>query len=84
MTRDPITGSLTGGKDMKESQAYPEGYGIEVAAAYKDYVDNVAEELDNSECSSDEESLVDKDQWLDSGLHKTCEWLRLPSDAMAM
>ena len=84
MTRDAITGSLTGGKDMKESQAYPEGYGIEVAAAYKDHVDNVAEELFDSESSSDEESLVQKDQWLDSGLHKTCEWLQLPIDAMAM
>ena len=62
MTRDPITGAMTGGRDMKESQAYPEGYGLAVAAAYNTCVDTVAEEVADSECSSDEDSLVETRQ----------------------
>ena len=84
MTRDPITGSLTGGKDMKGSQAYPEGYGLEVAAAYKNYVDTVPDELADSECSSEEGDLLEKDAWVDSGIHEVCDWLGLPSTTMAM
>ena len=84
MVKDPITGALSGGRDMKESQAYPVGYGEEVASAYKNHLDTVTEVLADSECSSDEANMVATDQWLDTGLHKTCEWLELPSDAMAM
>ena len=84
MTRDPITGSLTAGKDIKGSQAYPEGYGLEVAAAYKNYVDTVPDELADSECSSGEGDLLEKDAWVDSGIHEVCDWLGLPSSTMAM
>ena len=45
MTRDHITGAMTGRRDMKESQAYPAGCGRAVAAAYKTCVDTVAEEV---------------------------------------
>ena len=84
MVKDPITGALSGGKDVKESQAHPEGYGVEVASAYKQHLDTPELLADFSESSSDEENMQAADPWMDAGLRKSCEWLELPHDAMAM
>lgn len=84
MKRDPITGALSGGKDMKGSQEYPQGYGEAVASSYKNHVDTVADEVASSESSSDEEDSVELDSWADAGLGEVCAWVGLPSNTMAM
>ena len=78
MTKDPISGALTGGKDMKSSQEYPEEYGRCVASAYKDHIACMPDEVADSE-SSNEDCTADLDPWSDAGLGEVCEWLELPT-----
>ena len=78
MTKDPISGALTGGKHLKASQECPVEYGREVAAAYKSHLESVPDEVAGSEASSEEEDMADLDSWADAGLGEVCEWLGLP------
>ena len=80
MTRCPITGALSGGRDMKASQAYPVEYGRVVAASYKTHIDKTPEELPDSETSSEEDCMADRDSWADAGVCEVCDWLGVPSN----
>ena len=78
-----MTGATTGGADLKESQAYPEEYGRQVALAWQSHWDLVHVESDGDEESSDEENLTEEDPWSDAQLWSVCDWLGLPADRMA-
>ena len=82
-SKDPVTGQTTGGTDLKESQAYPEEYGRQVAKAWKEHWEIVQVDSDSEEESSDEETLIEKDSWSDAKLAPVCDWLGLPIDKMA-
>ena len=79
MIKDPISGALTGGKDLTSSQAYPVECGREVAAAYKSHIESLPDEVAVSEASFEEEAMADLDSWADAGLGEVCEWLGLPA-----
>ena len=82
VTQDPITGQITGGRDLKKTQEYPAGYGDAVSSAFEQRVVDVDSEDDDG----DDDDLQDlaRDDWEDAGLKGVCAWLRLPHDRMVV
>ena len=81
--KDPVTGAVAGGSGLKESQAYPEEYGQQVAKVWSEHWDLVEVESDADEESSDEETFTEKDSWSDAKLADVCDWLGLPVNQLA-
>ena len=78
---NPVTGSVSGGCDLKAAQAYPAGYGEAVAI----WFDDERGETDPiSESDSDEENagvhMEATDMWLDTGLRTVCAQLKVTHD----
>ena len=78
---NPVTGSVSGGCDLKATQAYPAGYGEAVAT----WFDDEQRETDSiSEYDSDEGNACARmeaaDMWLDTGLRTVCAQLKAPHD----
>ena len=81
--KDPVTGQVSGSADLKESQAYPEEYGKQLAKAWSEHWELVEVDSDADEESSDEETFTEKDSWSDATLADVCDWLGLPVNQIA-
>ena len=83
-TRDEMTGAVTGGKDLKKSQAYPVEYGQAVQAAFSRHdVEVIDSDGDQSDGTVDED-LCTLDPWADAGMVELCQWLGVPADRLVL
>ena len=74
-------GSVSGGSDLKISQAYPREYAEEVIKLFDEHLRAPAE-IDSDSDDSDIADDVECDNWEDAGLDRVCKWLDLPSDRL--
>ena len=76
-------GGVSGGADLKETQAYTKEYGEQVLVTYLQWKRQAQTIVDEGIV---DERIVDAEQaqtdvhWKDAGLHEVCDWLGLPSD----
>ena len=78
VTKDPDTGAVTGGKDLKGTQEYPREYGEQVAENWLKFQLR-SETLDESHDEL-EMPAFGQDTWQDTSLDEVCQLLRIPSD----
>ena len=81
--RDEMTGQVTGGKDLKSSQAYPVNYGLEVQEAFSQH-DMEIDTSSEASASTVDEQLCVEDLWLDAGMEELCRWVGVPYDRLVL
>ena len=84
VTKDPVTGAVTGGSDLKGTQEYPRDYGSAVAEQWLQWQQR-AETLDVDVDETHEELKMPafgKDTWQDTSLDAVCKLLGIPSDQL--
>ena len=75
-------GGVTGGAELKSSQAYPDMYGDAVGAMFHKCRQEVDSLSDSCSDDDDDDEYAPTDAWLDSGLQTLAVWANVPTDRL--
>ena len=73
------SGAFSGGKDLKDSQAYPAEYAENVIDLFAEHLGSADYVESDSDVEILDEEAVEADAWEDAGLDEVCAWLGIPS-----